>query len=156
MNRSLVALRLFLALAFALACACNNSENPPPNNVPSSTTTAPAAPQTAPTGGEKVLTIDDDGKAVTIARGAPLTVKLAAQGGTGFAWDIVKVDAAVLVAQGERTSEVPSNAPGGGRMDVFHFTGAAPGTTSLELAFRRGFDKDAPPVRGFKVQVTVQ
>jgi inhibitor of cysteine peptidase len=149
-----------LLLAFACA-ACDGSSPPPtgPNNAPTGATATPPPPPTNPTGpigGERVLTVDDDGKAVTIARGAPLTLKLAAQAGTGFSWDVVKVDTAVLAAQGDRTSEVPSNAPGGGRMDVFHFTGAAPGTTSLELALRRGFDKDRPPARAFHVQVTVQ
>jgi predicted secreted protein len=132
---------LFALAASVTPMACDRS---------SSSSSGSSQPSSGP---ETVLTIADDGKSVTLARGATLTVKLAYQSGTGYTWSVAKNEGGALTSLGEPTTEAPSNAPGGGATRVFRFTASAPGHAKLDLTFAR--DPSAP-AKTFHVDVTVQ
>lgn len=105
-------------------------------------------------GPETVLTIGDDGKSVTLARGATLTVKLGFQSGTGYTWSVTKNEGGALAPLGEPTTEGTGGAPGAGASRVFRFTAASPGHAKLELSLAR--DPSQPPAKTFHADVTVQ
>jgi predicted secreted protein len=119
---------------------CTNGSAPPqqPAATPSGVTAVMAA--------ELVLHIDDDGKAFDVARGSPVTLRLASNSGTGYVWTLTPVDAAVLAPQGDRTSEVATEIPGGPKADVYRFIAVGTGTANVEASLKRPFG-DAPPAR---------
>jgi predicted secreted protein len=118
---------------------CTNGNAPPtPPPVVGGTTPVPAA--------ELVLHVDDDGKAFDVARGSPVTMRLASNSGTGYLWTLTPVDPGVLAPQGDRTSEVATEIPGGPKADVYRFVAVGAGTAVVEVALKRSFG-DAPPAR---------
>jgi inhibitor of cysteine peptidase len=86
--------------------------------------------------------------------GYTVTVKLASQSGTGYAWVPVGVNASVLAQQGERTSETSGDTPGGPKMDVYKFNAVAAGSTTVEMDFKRPFES-GPPAKSIKVTINV-
>jgi predicted secreted protein len=133
-----------VTLGVMLGChGCANGSDPPPQPaVPNGT---PSAPATVPAG-EVVLHVDDDGKAVDVARGSPVTLRLASNSGTGYVWTLTPVDTKVLALQGDRTSEIATEIPGGPKADVYRFMAVGAGVAPVEVALRRPFG-DAPPAR---------
>jgi predicted secreted protein len=122
-----------------------------PTAVGELSTTAPsdAAPKAS-----TLVHVEDDGKTFDVARGSAITFKLASHGGTGYAWAPSHFDSASLAQQGDRTSELSSDAPGAPKADVFQFTAIAPGETTIEMALRRPFG-DATPARILRVTLVV-
>jgi inhibitor of cysteine peptidase len=75
---------------------------------------------------------------------------------TGYGWQVGQVDDAVLKQQGEPQFIQPADAPpGAGGAQVFLFTAAAGGSTTLTLVYKRSFEPDVAPVQTFTVPVTV-
>jgi predicted secreted protein len=103
---------------------------------------------------EAVVHAEDDGKALDLARGAGLTFALPSNAGTGYIWMPTQVDATILAQQGDRTSDVSSDVPGAPKVDVYHFTAAGPGTTTVEMSLKRPFGSGAA-ARTVHVTVTV-
>jgi predicted secreted protein len=144
---------LTLSALSLLAChGCNDANAPPANNAGPPTAASP--PTAAPTTGETIVHAEDDGKSFDVARGAPVTFKLASNAGTGFVWVPTSVDPSVLAQQGDRTSEAPSDRPGSAKTDVYHFVAAAIGTTTVEMSLKRPFGS-TPPARAIHVTVVV-
>jgi len=137
-----------LALAALTLIACNgcnnNGSGPPPG---------PSGGQ-VPAGGELVVHVEDDGKAFDVARGSPVTFKLASNAGTGYQWMPAAVDPNVLAQQGDKTSEVSSDVPGAPKMDVYHFVAQNPGSAQVEMDYKRAFGS-APPGRVVHVTIHV-
>lgn len=140
-----------IAALSCLACnGCNDGRSPPVS--PAGTeSSAPAAPAS----GETVVRAEDDGKSFDVARGATVTFKLASNAGTGYVWMPTQVDASILAQQGDRTSEVMSDTPGGAKMDVYRFMAGSAGTTVVEMSLKRPFGS-APPSRAIHVTVNVR
>jgi predicted secreted protein len=134
-----------LAMFGCHGCTSGNAPPAPPP-VMSGTTPVPAA--------ELFLHVDDDGKAFDVARGSPVTLRLASNSGTGYLWTAAPVDTAVLAPQGGRTSEVATEVPGGPKADVYHFLAVGTGTAGIEVALKRPFG-DAPPARVVHFSVRV-
>ncbi len=142
-----------IAALSCLACnGCNDGRSPPVS--PASSESA-APPPAAPASGETVVRADDDGKAFDVARGATVTFKLASNAGTGYVWMPTQVDASILTQQGDRTSEVMSDTPGGAKADVYHFMAGSAGSTVVEMSLKRPFGS-APPSRAIHVTVNVR
>jgi predicted secreted protein len=121
-----------------------------------------AAPATAAAGGGSssseatTLAFEDSGKPVTLKVGARLVVKLRANGGTGFEWEVSKDDPKVLAPDGEPKGDRMDDAQVGGRvMMSFPFVGKAPGTTRLEIILHRSWETK-PPLQTFAIDVTVK
>lgn len=130
-----------VVLASLAISACNGPRDgtaPPPNAGGSATPQSPAAAET-------VVRVEDDGKSFDVARGATITFRLAANGGTGYVWMPTQVDQSLLTQQGDRSSETSSEVPGAPKMDVYRFVaGASPGSTTVEMTLRRPFGSGAP------------
>jgi inhibitor of cysteine peptidase len=100
-----------------------------------------------------------NGTAMTLATGATLVVRLDANRTTGFAWTWSASTPGVLTAAGEPAYEsaaAPAGTAGAGGAQVFSFTAAAPGTTTLRFAYARAWEKDVPPARTVTYDVTVK
>lgn len=96
-----------------------------------------------------------DGQAVKLRVGGRLEVTLEGNPTTGYAWEQVEGDAAVLKPQGEAGFTPGSRAMGAGGTFTFLYEAAAPGKTRLALAYRRPFDKNTPPDKTFTLSVEV-
>jgi predicted secreted protein len=123
-----------------IGCHGCTSGNAPPAQPPAPRGADPVA------AGELVLHAEDDGKAFDVVRGSSVTVRLANNAGTGYIWTLTPVDATVLAARGDRTTEIASDIAGGPTADVYRFVAVGPGTGSVELALKRPFGS-APPGR---------
>jgi len=115
----------------------------------------PVAPP-APSPADRTLTNSDDGMTIGLKAGQILAVRLDSNPSTGYSWQVSQVDAAVLKQQGEPQFIHPADAPpGAGGAQVFVFTAAAGGSTTLTLVYKRPFEPDVAPVQTFTVHVTV-
>jgi len=104
-----------------------------------------------------VVTNSDNGKTVTLAPGADLKVSLNATSGTGYLWQITSNDPAVLNPRGLGNFEMPKGAPPGAMgTQVFHFDAQAQGTTKLEMAYLRPWEKDTAPALTWSITVNVR
>jgi predicted secreted protein len=141
---------LSLALVPLFACSgCHDGGAPavsaPETSAPIADAGTPSAVTAVDGGSDTVIHLEDDGKSFDVARGATVTLSLASNAGTGYAWTPTKIDATVLVQQGDRT--VVQNAPGvpgGPTSEVFQFVAQVPGTTTLEMSLKRGFGNGQP------------
>lgn len=143
--------RAIVPALFATICssACKGGSAPavsPPGSE--------GAPEAAAAPGETVVRADDDGKSFDVARGATVIFKLASHAGTGYAWTPTRVDASILAQQGERSSEVTSEAPGAPKFDVYRFTAGVAGSTTVEMSLKRPFGEGAA-ARAIHVTVNV-
>jgi predicted secreted protein len=135
-----------VALASSIACKDRDA--------PAASPSAPEGASQAGDAGETVVHVEDDGKTLDVGRGATVTFKLASNAGTGFVWMPTIVNSFVLVQQGDRSSEVSSDAPGARKYDVYHFMAGTAGTTDVEMSLRRPFE-DAGSARAIRVTVHV-
>src|SRR5262245_20335956 len=98
---------------------------------------------------------DKDGK-VTIAKGKELAVSLEITTGTGYTWQVGKVDKKQLEQLGEPKTEKPENGRLGAKaQQVFKFKALSAGTSTLELNYLRPFEKEKKPPKTFAIKVTV-
>jgi inhibitor of cysteine peptidase len=74
---------------------------------------------------------------------------------TGFQWEVVAVDQAILLSQGDAIFVPESNLTGAGGKCIFRFQPIEVGSTWLKMAYRRLWEKDVPPVGRFEVSITV-
>ncbi len=103
-----------------------------------------------------IVTKADHDKTVKVAKGGQVTVKLTWSPGTGYDWAITKIDPLLLRQEGEASTEPAKEPmPGAAETRVFHFRALKPGTTALEFQSRRAFEKDAPSMGEFRVQVLI-
>jgi predicted secreted protein len=103
-----------------------------------------------------IVTKADHDKSVKVAKGGQVTVKLTWSPGTGYDWVITKIDPLMLRQEGEASTEPAKEPmPGAAETRVFHFRALKPGSSTLEFQSRRSFEKDAPPMGEFRVQVLI-
>lgn len=105
--------------------------------------------------GDERLTIDDSGSSIDISVGETFEVVLEGNATTGFTWIVESGDPGIVEVMGEPSFEPESDLVGAGGEFTFTFEGKAPGTTTLEMAYRRSFET-APPEQTFSVTVTVE
>lgn len=109
-----------------------------------------------PNGAAVRLTETDNGGQVTLAVGEILTVTLASNPSTGYAWEIAALDQTVLKnTDNTYQSDCLLPVPGCGGREVWTFEGVAPGTTTLRMEYRRPWETDSDPAETFEVEVTV-
>src|SRR5262249_12728622 len=108
---------------------------------------------------EKAVTLSekDDKSKVKLTRGTLLVVKLPAQSGTGYLWEVSKRHATQLKEVGKPDTEKPEKPlPGGPVLQVFRFRAEVAGSSDLAFVYRRPFDKaDVKPARTFQVSVQI-
>jgi predicted secreted protein len=102
------------------------------------------------------LTEQDSGTTVQINVGDTLELFLKSAPTTGYVWNLVTIDQAIL-QETSKTQSMPSNTKiGGESAAVFYFLAVAPGKSFLELGYRRSFEKTAPPAKIFQIRVLVR
>jgi len=113
----------------------------------------------ASAGDEKVTKVNEknDGDKIKLTKGATLEIRLKSNRTTGFSWSIAKSDKEIIKQMGDVKYERPAKgAIGAGGTDVITFTAEKAGTSEVELAYKRPFEKDTPPAKTFKLTVTVE
>ena len=96
---------------------------------------------------------------ITLARNQTLVVTLEANITTGYRWEAVRGFAPILGElptpdyAARPSATLVAGAPGD---MTFRFRAESPGTTALELAYRRPFEPDVAPARTIRYDVTVR
>ena len=104
------------------------------------------------------ITDADNGKQITVKSGDVITVTLASNPTTGYSWQVMEIDNAVLVQQGDpeyRQASGTEGLVGAGGTETFRFKGTGTGRTTLKLGYMRPWES-IPPIETFSVQVIVQ
>ena len=97
----------------------------------------------------------DAGRTVELRRGDRLDLLLEGNPTTGYAWEQVEGDSAVVASAGEPTFTPASSALGSDGTVTMPFIALAAGRTRLQLAYRRRFESDVPPLKTFAIEVVV-
>lgn len=99
---------------------------------------------------------DNDGK-VNLTKGSMLIVRLEAQLGTGFGWQVVKNSSNGLRQLGKPGLETTdSSSLGRIEVQVFRFKPRQAGSYELELHYKRPWEKDRKPAKTFRLTVRVR
>jgi inhibitor of cysteine peptidase len=88
-----------------------------------------------------------------------LDVKLDGNPTTGYSWEVKTSGEPVVRLQGEPVyaqTSTGSTIVGSGGTFTFTFVGAKPGTSTIELVYRRPWETDTPPLETFVLEVTVK
>ena len=128
--RTAVVMSFFLALAFFSGCGTKEAQ----------------------------ATQADNGRQITLQPGEVMTITLESNLTTGYGWQVLKIDDAVLVQVGDPTyvqSPGSTGLVGAGGTESFRFKAVASGETSLELGYMRPWES-VPPIETYSVQVVVQ
>ena len=114
-----------------------------------------ALPVGANDGGKNVtITENDNGQSIALRKGDVLVVKLSAQLGTGFGWQLAGSNKNNLEPVGSTETESPEKpVPGAVQRQVFRFRWKAAGSSDLELHYRRPWEKNVAPARTFRLTV---
>ena len=110
----------------------------------------------AKVGSNVTVTKADKDRTVKVGTGGQVIVRLSWSPGTGYDWALTQNDPSALRQEGEASSEPAKQPmPGAPEVRIFHFKALKAGSTALEFQSRRPFEKDAPPLESFRVQVLI-
>ncbi len=104
------------------------------------------------------LTDADNGKQITVKSGDLVTLTLVSNPTTGYSWQVMEIDSAILVQDGEpeyKQSSGSEGLVGAGGTETFRFKAVGSGKTTLNLGYMRPWES-VQPTETFKVQVVVQ
>ena len=103
-----------------------------------------------------LATEKDNGKELTVPKGASFAVSLELTSGTGYSWSLTKDGAPLLKPVGKPQIEKPKDSmPGATQRQVFHFQAMDSGTADLELHYARSWEKNKAPARTFRLKVNI-
>lgn len=94
-----------------------------------------------------------NGKTITLRAGDALSIRLAAQMGTGFGWQW-REDPHFKLEKKELQSA--ASAPGGAEFQVFHVRAIEAGRAQIHLEYRQPWDKESRPQKTFEVTVDIK
>ena len=107
-----------------------------------------------------ILSAKDDGGQIEVDAGQALVLTLESNPTTGFRWEVVEMEDAVLRPKGEAefklASELDSPPPGTGGVEIFRFEAVNAGETLLELVYHRPWEEGVEPLETFSVRVIVR
>ncbi|MEW6366986.1 MAG: protease inhibitor I42 family protein [Acidobacteriota bacterium] len=98
---------------------------------------------------------EDNGTLVDMPLGTALEVALDCNPSTGYSWEVLQMDEAVL-KQGETATRGESDLVGAPGRCIIRFHSIGMGTSVLKLGYRRPWEKDAKPVKVFEIAVNVK
>jgi inhibitor of cysteine peptidase len=98
----------------------------------------------------------DDGREVTLQKGQTLTIKLEGNPTTGYSWEVVESEGAIVQQVGEPEFEADSDLLGAPGTQTLRFEAVETGQMELKLVYQRPWETDVEPLETFTVQVTVQ
>jgi len=100
----------------------------------------------------------DNGKQITIQPGNVMTVALVSNPTTGYSWQVMRIDEAILLQKGDpeyKQSPGTEGLVGSGGVETFQFEAIGSGETTLTLGYMRVWES-VPPIETFTIQVIVQ
>ena len=104
------------------------------------------------------LTDADNGKQIAVRPGEILTLTLESNPTTGYSWQVMELDSAVLTQVSDPEYKQSSGAEGlvgAGGTETFRFKAVGSSETTLELGYTRPWES-VPPVETFTIQVDVE
>jgi inhibitor of cysteine peptidase len=102
-------------------------------------------------------TAENNGGEISVAKGKILLLKLDAQPGTGYSWQVTKNDVSHLIPLGHSEFEsTNSGIPGAVQSQVFRFKPQDSGRFVIELHYQRQWEKNVPPSKTYRLAVQVQ
>lgn len=106
----------------------------------------------------KNMEVDEEmnGGSVVLEQGQTLVLKLASNPTTGYDWEIVDLNGAILEQVGEVDYKSDSALIGSGGVNTYTFRAAGSGNTQLTLVYHRSWEKDIPPIETYELDVTVK
>ncbi len=101
------------------------------------------------------ISVADAGKTITLNKGDTLIVTLDGNITTGYNWEMLPLDPAILEQVGE-----PEVTPNGSQLGasgkiVLKFRAVQTGQAKLDLAYQRPFEKNTTPANTYEVTVDV-
>jgi len=102
------------------------------------------------------LTEKDNDSTVSLIAGQSLIITLASNPSTGYSWNIVSIDPALLKQVGEKEYKQESDRKGGGGHTIFRFRGTGKGKLSLKLAYYQGWEKNSSYEKTFTVTILTE
>jgi len=101
------------------------------------------------------LTGQESGRSVDVPVGEVVSIALRGNPTTGYAWELVDIDRAVLAPDPEPAYVADSPLSGAGGKYIFRFSAHAVGTSAVKLLYRRSWEEGVPPLQRFELKVTV-
>ncbi len=101
------------------------------------------------------LEADDNGQEIAIQRGQVLVISLPANPSTGYTWEMVEAEGAILRQVGEPEFKAQSDLVGAPGTLTLRFEAAEAGQMELRLVYHRPWETGVDPLDSFTVQVTV-
>lgn len=102
----------------------------------------------------------DNGSRVELAPGQDLAIILESNPSTGYRWQVIELDESILQQIGE-TDYAPHDPgqpslPGQAGQEIWRFQAVGPGRTTLQLVYRRSWEKEVEPLKTYTLHVRVQ
>jgi len=105
--------------------------------------------------GGRTIRASDEGDQIELRRGQTVAVELEGNPSTGYTWEAVELDEAILRQIGEPSFTPESGAVGAPGTQILRFRAVGEGSTTLRLVYHRPWE-DAEPERTFSVEVIVR
>jgi len=104
-----------------------------------------------------VITKAQDQSKIKVAKNSEFQVLLDANPTTGYSWQIVSYDSAVIKKKTEKylPSHEDRKIVGSGGQQLFKFKTLAVGTTELQMIYQRSWERAAEDATHFRVQIIV-
>ena len=93
---------------------------------------------------------------IVLEKGQVLVLKLATNPTTGYDWEIVGLDSAILQQKGDVAYKSDSALIGSGGVDIWTFEAVKSGQTHLSLTYHRSWEKDIAPMETFDLDIVVK
>lgn len=108
--------------------------------------------------GAKVVKAGEDmnGQTIELEVGQKLQISLEGNPTTGFNWELLEYDPAVLKQVGDMEYKSDSKLMGAGGVMTFTFEALKSGDTRLRLIYHRGWETDVPPEKNYELDVSVK
>jgi inhibitor of cysteine peptidase len=106
--------------------------------------------------GGDTLDEDDNGSTQQVDAGDTLVVELEGNPTTGYTWYVASIDEAVLRQVGEADFDPDSDAEGASGTVTLRFEAMNPGTSPLELVYRRGDESNDAATERWQITVEVE
>ena len=107
--------------------------------------------------GSKVeLGADDNGTEIELEVGQKAVITLKSNPTTGFSWEMVESEDAVLKQFGEAEYEAESKLVGAGGAETLSFEAVEAGEMDLKLIYHRSWEEGIDPAEAFEVRVVVK
>jgi inhibitor of cysteine peptidase len=102
------------------------------------------------------LTDQNNGETIQLKKGDLLVVRLEAQFGVGYLWQIARNRSSRLRLQGKPEQESPvRGVPDATEHQVFRFRAQAAGASTLELHYLHPWEKDVAPKKVYRISVRI-